>query len=421
MKKNVLFVLSMFAVIIGSAQKSIPQDPMLRLIQASRIPLMSDHSEVIRIEETNWERLYGESEFTLTPTVKDIGNYFLSVYELAKNQGNIQFSRLSYFNVEINEFSRKLLIEFGIKVPDYFNGSYLKVLLPVCHFNELKQEKVNIQFDLSYGNSQLSEDFEENEQVEVVFYSEGFEVATVPGNLFSSSTVGNANCGWGDESCQSYTGDWSVWCSGNGAGCNDCSTGGYHVNDVTSVFAPTSWIDVSGYSNKILSYMIWSDLNDFDLTDVVVRYYAFNGASSWSISGDSFTSASSLDETGWTYRSASITGGSTYIYGFAFASDGSFASDGTYIDDIKMSGTAITDVDELVAVSSIIYPNPAKNFVNVKSNEMPSRTDILDINGRLVMTSYMQRQIDITPLPSGLYTIRVFLNNNIITEKFIIE
>lgn len=167
--------------------------------------------------------------------------------------------------------------------------------------------------------------------------------------------------------------------------------------------------------------MIWSDLNDFDLTDVVVRYYAFNGASSWSISGDSFTSASSVDETGWTYRSASITGGSTYIYGFAFASDGSFASDGTYIDDIKMSGTAITDVDELVAVSSIIYPNPAANFVNVKSNEMPSRSDILDINGRLVMTSYMQRQIDITPLPSGLYTIRVFLNNDIITEKFIIE
>ncbi len=364
-------------------------------------------------------QIYGEREFTLTPSVENINDYIAATREMARAQGDIANSRFEYFDIEVNENIRTQLLQYGIYVPNYFQGNDLKVLLPICHYNELKKAQVNIDFDLSYGENELSNQFSDQSQIDVVFYSEGFEIETVPGNLFSSSISGSANCGWGDESCNSYTGTWSVWCSGNGAGCTSCSNGGNHVSDIISTFMPVSWIDVSGYTNRVLSYMIWSDLNDADGVDQVIRYYAGNNATNWSVSGDIFTSSSSIDEAGWILRTSSFTGYSTYKYGFNFTSDWSLNSDGVYIDDVKITGTTTSAVEELGSASSVIFPNPAVSNINLKLNETPERVEIMDLNGRIVFVSNFQKQIDVTSLPAGLYTVRAFLNSDVITEKFI--
>jgi|LauGreDrversion4_2_1035121.scaffolds.fasta_scaffold65512_2 hypothetical protein len=421
MKKIIFLSFLFIAATLGFGQSSSLNAEMLELQRASRNPLLTANSEVILVGETPWERLYGEREFTLTPSVENINDYIASVRELAKNQGENANSRFEYFNVVINANTRAQLLRYGINVPNYFQGNDLKVLLPICHYNELKKARVNIEFDLSYGENEFLDQSSNQSQVDVVFYSEGFETETVPGDLFSSSILGSANCGWGDESCNSFTGTWSVWCSGNGAGCTSCTNGGNHVSDIVSTFMPVSWINVSGYTNRVLSFMIWSDLNDADGVDQVIRYYAGNNAANFSVSGDIFTSSSSIDEAGWTLRTASITGYSTYKYGFNFTSDWSLNSDGVYIDDIKITGTTITGIEDENSYSTLIFPNPASNMINLKLNETPERVEILDINGRVVLVSNFQKQMDITSLPFGLYTIRAFLNSDVITEKFIKE
>lgn len=420
MKKNVILVLCLLVGLLGSAQNSILQDPMLRLIQASRTPLMSAHSEVVRIESTNWERLYGEKEFALCPSVSNVGEYLKGVLEMSMKLGNRDYSKMSYFDVLLTEANRNKLMEFGISVPDYFQGNSVKVLLPICYSKILLEREVQMQSDFNYGKGQITRATNEIES-DVIFYNEGFEIESVPGTMYNSTILGGANCGWGDESCKSYTGSWSVWCSSNGSGCNDCSTGGYHVNNVISVFSPTAWIDISNYSNKLFSYMVWSDLNDLDFTDNVVRYYAFDGAANFSISGDSFTSSSSIDEAGWSLRTASITGGSTYIFGFNFTSDGSFTSDGVYLDDIKMSGTVISAISEQNVVSNIVFPNPAKKQINLRMMENPSKVEILDLNGKVIAVSSFQKQIDIENLSSGIYMLKAYINEEVIIEKFIKE
>lgn len=421
MKK--LIILSFLSIVakVGFGQSSSLNTEMLELQSASRNPLMTTNSEVILIGGTPWERLYGEREFTLTPSVEDINDYIAATREMARAQGDMANSRFEYFDVEVNDNTRTRLLQYGINVPDYFQGNDLKVLLPICHYIELKKANVDIDSDLTYGENELSDQTQNQSQVDVVFYSEGFETETVPGNVFSSSILGSANCGWGDESCNSYTGTWSVWCSGNGAGCTSCSNGGNHVSDIISTFMPVSWINVSGYTNRILSYMIWSDLNDADGVDQVIRYYAGNNATNFSVSGDTFTSSSSIDEAGWTLRTATITGYSTYKYGFNFTSDWSLNSDGVYIDDIKITGTTTTNMEEETSFSSSIFPNPATNDINLKLNEAPERVEILDLNGRMVFVSNFQKQIDVTSLPAGLYTIRAFLKSDVITDKFIKE
>jgi hypothetical protein len=96
-------------------------------------------------------------------------------------------------------------------------------------------------------------------------------------------------------------------------------------------------------------------------------------------------------------------------------------SDGVYIDDIKITGTTTTNTEEETSFSSSIFPNPATNDINLKLYETPERVEILDLNGRVVFVSNFQKQIDVTSLPAGLYTIRAFLKSDVITDKFIKE
>ncbi|MBL7726807.1 MAG: T9SS type A sorting domain-containing protein, partial [Dinghuibacter sp.] len=93
-------------------------------------------------------------------------------------------------------------------------------------------------------------------------------------------------------------------------------------------------------------------------------------------------------------------------------------------------GTASRE-NELVNAGTFkaqVYPNPAKNRLNINVNNLPGKATIqlVDINGRVVMAQQMVQNntsLDISKAPAGIYLVRV--NNadgkNLFQDKFVKE
>jgi len=81
----------------------------------------------------------------------------------------------------------------------------------------------------------------------------------------------------------------------------------------------------------------------------------------------------------------------------------------------------------LVTVS--IFPNPAKRELQIRLNgpagNDPVKADIIDMQGRVVVTQQQPRDntmtIPVASLPAGLYLVRITWNNNTTTYRFIKE
>ncbi len=79
------------------------------------------------------------------------------------------------------------------------------------------------------------------------------------------------------------------------------------------------------------------------------------------------------------------------------------------------------DIESLIN----IYPNPARDLINIKTDIEIDNVSIIDINGQIVNSfnciSTENYSSNIKYLPNGTYFIKVVVGNNIITKKFIID
>ena len=88
------------------------------------------------------------------------------------------------------------------------------------------------------------------------------------------------------------------------------------------------------------------------------------------------------------------------------------------------NGVETVSVDESTSFFSV-YPNPAKNVVNVKSNKAsisPERVEFMDITGKLALaveTNKMQETISIADLKSGIYYVKIHANNKQFIHRFV--
>lgn len=416
--KKVIGVLSVLLLSVCiSAQSQFVSNEMNELAAASRNPLLNSHAEVILVGDIPWERLYGEREFVITPAMKDLTEYNNGLKKMSSEMGGENLMRFGFYNIELNEEAKSSLFQLGIRVPSYYELPIIKVMLPKCHALTLSQLGFKVQEDLDYGQEEFVSS-EETSLAEVTFYSQGFEQSNYP---LTVSNTGSANCGWGRENCGYFTGNWSIWCSNTGGGCESCVDGDY-VNDVTSIIQSNTWIDVSNYTNRAMSYAIWSDLNDADLVDYVALVYALNNATDWTVlSTLVYYSNSVIDEIGWSEMELqfSTPNINTYTYGFFFYSDWSFRSYGVYLDDIKIRGTLLADVENKTYLSGSIFPNPANDIIQVSSHWTPSNIDIYDINGRQVMNVQNSKVLNVSFLNPGVYVVKMKVGDDVVTDRFI--
>lgn len=69
----------------------------------------------------------------------------------------------------------------------------------------------------------------------------------------------------------------------------------------------------------------------------------------------------------------------------------------------------------------IIYPNPANNLLNIKTDAQFDKVDIADLMGRIVQSFVISNsieKIDISSMPAGLYYIKLHSDNQIVQRKF---
>lgn len=114
---------------------------------------------------------------------------------------------------------------------------------------------------------------------------------------------------------------------------------------------------------------------------------------------------------GWNL--ANFGGQTIYI---AFHNISVAGGDAILFDDIYVgTGVGIEDVDN---VNVSVYPNPANDVLNIEGEGIQN-VELLDVNGRTVLTNANGGSLNISNLATGVYVVRVITNNGISTQKIV--
>ncbi|CAL2108265.1 conserved exported hypothetical protein [Tenacibaculum sp. 190524A02b] len=91
-----------------------------------------------------------------------------------------------------------------------------------------------------------------------------------------------------------------------------------------------------------------------------------------------------------------------------------------YDENLKPSDATNNIIDVLFNKEVHIYPNPVNNMISITSKDIDiSNNTIYNALGKVVLTSNLSK-IDVTKLPSGIYTLKIKgTNNQIAVKKFI--
>ncbi len=142
---------------------------------------------------------------------------------------------------------------------------------------------------------------------------------------------------------------------------------------------------------------------------------------STSLNPSSFTSVfnETLQINEWEQRSVSISG--NYAGQNVYVAFRNYNTSNIFlmkVDDINV--TAGVGVDNHETTTSI-YPNPAKNVLNITSNENINRVEVFNMMGQMV-GSYdandTYTQINTTAFANGVYTVKIETENGTTTRKF---
>lgn len=94
-----------------------------------------------------------------------------------------------------------------------------------------------------------------------------------------------------------------------------------------------------------------------------------------------------------------------------------------YIDDVAVIDYTGVGVDENMSNAIAIYPNPSAN-VSVVNVPQSSFVQVLDINGKLVMSQFVvgsQLTLNATEFATGTYLVRVNHNGQSFTKKWMVK
>ncbi len=121
----------------------------------------------------------------------------------------------------------------------------------------------------------------------------------------------------------------------------------------------------------------------------------------------------------WHTRSASLSGigldGEVVYVAFINETENGFK---LYLDNIRVEKENTMNVEEANAVTFIIYPNPAQNFITIDGMDDHSKVNILGIDGKVVLSS-IDSKIDISSLSPGKYVVELISKSQITRTSLI--
>lgn len=103
---------------------------------------------------------------------------------------------------------------------------------------------------------------------------------------------------------------------------------------------------------------------------------------------------------------------------FRIAIHNTTAAGNAYMIMDKLRIASRTGIDNASNINVAIYPNPASDKLNIEGEGI-QMVEMFDVNGRSVLTSMHDGQIDISSLANGVYVVRVTAIDGIRTEKIV--
>jgi hypothetical protein len=79
----------------------------------------------------------------------------------------------------------------------------------------------------------------------------------------------------------------------------------------------------------------------------------------------------------------------------------------------------LNDTDFLLDDAIAIYPNPVEKTLKIKSKLSINAIEIFDSNGRMIKNMSNQKEIDVENLASGIYFLKIYVNEKVKNLKFI--
>jgi hypothetical protein len=137
--------------------------------------------------------------------------------------------------------------------------------------------------------------------------------------------------------------------------------------------------------------------------------------------------SSTVQNAAWTQYTVSYTPSvtGTYYVGFHHFTPGIAGAVSLGLDTFNI--TSVLSNDEFITSNFTIYPNPAKEFINInsKNNALLNSVQITDVNGRIVKSKEVNGienlQLSVSDLTSGIYFVTISADNGSGTTKIVIE
>ncbi|MDA3868121.1 MAG: T9SS type A sorting domain-containing protein [Salinivirgaceae bacterium] len=110
--------------------------------------------------------------------------------------------------------------------------------------------------------------------------------------------------------------------------------------------------------------------------------------------------------------------GSFYIHVTAVYNDSTDESG--YIDSVHCGGVII-GLGDILKNEFAIYPNPAKDYVQIQTEQEVNSIEIINMAGQVIHKNKQSKMIDINKIPQGTYVLKASTNKGIKTEILIKE
>lgn len=141
---------------------------------------------------------------------------------------------------------------------------------------------------------------------------------------------------------------------------------------------------------------------------------ADTGGSWIDVNGTGALSGSILDPSGLAFDS-------TYQFQYVVTADcgDDTATVSVYIEE------CVSGVSEYLSRRVTLFPNPAKNVVNVETSGTFTnlKVEVLSANGQSVMTKLIEtsadKRLDVSRLPKGVYTVQIHADQGMAVKRFV--
>jgi beta-glucanase (GH16 family) len=108
--------------------------------------------------------------------------------------------------------------------------------------------------------------------------------------------------------------------------------------------------------------------------------------------------------------------------GFSGNPDANFTKSSMVIDYVRVYQNSTATTEDFFSSKFTVYPNPAKDNLFIKTNELIDKIEIYTTLGQSILTKTNNyKSIHISHLESGLYFMKIYVDKKVATKKIIVK